>query len=420
MKSKFRVVIIGGGLSGLSAAHTLLDRGCRDFVLLERNAVPGGRVRTVEKDGFRLDLGFQVGLSSYPAFRRILPLRLLEPRFFGAGALVEEQPGEIRCLAHPLRHPSKISNGIFSKLPLADRARLVKQAVECIFRDDQSLLEPTGQTALTWLKQKGFTDAMIDSFFRPFFGGVFLDNELETDASLLRYYLKKFIIGRAFVPRGGMGEMSQRLADEIPIGKIRYRTEVGTITHTDDGVLISLEEGGERITAGKVIIATDPGALAKLSGWGDPPEFRPTKVIYYRSDERLYQGPWIVLPSKGNGIVQHFVQMTNVDPSLAPKGQSLLSATVLDDRGLDDEMLAAEVKKDIARLFPEAETLLETLCIIPVPAALPVQDPEAISGYRQHTFGEGIFPAGDLVSNASLQNALQSGRDAALKVLDRY
>lgn len=217
-----------------------------------------------------------------------------------------------------------------------------------------------------------------------------------------------------------MGEMSQRLADEIPVGKIRYKTEVDTITHTDAGVLISLKEGGGQITAGKVIIATDPATLAKLSGWEEPPKFRSTKVIYYRSDEAVYQGPWIVLPSKESGLVQHFVQMTNVDSSLAPKGQCLLSATVLDDRGLDDEALAAEAKKDIARLFPEADTLLETLCVIPVPAALPVQDPEAISGYRQHTYGTGIIPAGDLESNASLQNALETGRDAALKAIGRY
>jgi protoporphyrinogen oxidase len=185
--AQYKVVIIGAGLSGLAAAQTLSDQRYRDFIVLEKGTVPGGRVRTIEKDGFLLDLGFQVGLSSYPAFHSILPLRKLQPRFFGSGALVEEQPGRLNCLANPLRHPARIGNGILSSLPIGDRARLVGMAAECLFRADSKLTESLGQSSREWLKKKGFSDLIIDKFFRPFFGGVFLDDKLETDAALLRY-----------------------------------------------------------------------------------------------------------------------------------------------------------------------------------------------------------------------------------------
>jgi protoporphyrinogen oxidase len=419
LKSHFKVVIIGAGLSGLSAARTLMDCRRSDFVVLERDPVPGGRVRTLEKDGFRLDRGFQVGLSSYPAFQSILPVKKLRPRYFGSGALVEERPGRVNGLANPLRHPRKILGGIFSKLPLGDRIRLVVMAAGCLLASDSKLTKPAGQSSIDWLKMKGFSDEIINKFFRPFFGGVFLDDGLQTDASLLRFYLKKFVTGRAFVPEGGMGEMGITLASEIPSENICYETEVERITSHEGGVEILLKEKGQTIRAEKVILAVDPATASRLAEWEITPEFRSTKVVYFKSDRPVYEGKWIVLPSKSDRLVQHFVQLTNVAPGLAPEGQSLLSATVLKDPGWNDEKLAGEVKKEISHLYPKAEGLLEVLAVIRVPLSLPEQTPEALGSYAAETFPDGVIPAGDLVNNASLQNALASGKEAALRVMNR-
>src|SRR5437879_10269030 len=41
----YPVVIVGGGIAGLSAAWRLRKRGFTDFVLLEMNAQPGGNAR---------------------------------------------------------------------------------------------------------------------------------------------------------------------------------------------------------------------------------------------------------------------------------------------------------------------------------------------------------------------------------------
>jgi protoporphyrinogen oxidase len=50
-----RVVVLGAGLTGLSAAYNLRERGVEAEVL-EREARPGGACRTVERDGFSFDL----------------------------------------------------------------------------------------------------------------------------------------------------------------------------------------------------------------------------------------------------------------------------------------------------------------------------------------------------------------------------
>ncbi|HYU99993.1 MAG TPA: protoporphyrinogen oxidase [Pyrinomonadaceae bacterium] len=67
-----RVVIIGGGISGLAAAHRLLERnresGKRVAVtILEAGSRPGGIVQTRERDGFLLESGPDSFISEKPA-----------------------------------------------------------------------------------------------------------------------------------------------------------------------------------------------------------------------------------------------------------------------------------------------------------------------------------------------------------------
>ena len=56
MADKKKIVIIGSGFAGLSAA-CYLAAGGHDVTVLEKNDQPGGRARVWEKDGFRFDMG---------------------------------------------------------------------------------------------------------------------------------------------------------------------------------------------------------------------------------------------------------------------------------------------------------------------------------------------------------------------------
>ena len=56
MKEKKKIIVIGSGFAGLSAA-CLLARSGHDVTILEKNDQVGGRARTWEKDGFVFDMG---------------------------------------------------------------------------------------------------------------------------------------------------------------------------------------------------------------------------------------------------------------------------------------------------------------------------------------------------------------------------
>ncbi|MEV6626810.1 FAD-dependent oxidoreductase, partial [Amycolatopsis sp. NPDC051114] len=80
------VVVVGGGLAGLSAARRLCGAGA-EVTVLEAGDEVGGRVRTDVVDGFRFDRGFQVLLPAYPALRRLADVGALRPRPFTRGTI---------------------------------------------------------------------------------------------------------------------------------------------------------------------------------------------------------------------------------------------------------------------------------------------------------------------------------------------
>ena len=65
-----KVIVIGAGLAGLSAALTLQDEGV-DVTVLECSDRPGGRVTSDVIDGFICDRGFQLINANYPEIKRL-------------------------------------------------------------------------------------------------------------------------------------------------------------------------------------------------------------------------------------------------------------------------------------------------------------------------------------------------------------
>jgi phytoene desaturase len=51
-----KVIIIGAGVAGLSAASYLAAKGF-DVTILEKNSAAGGRARKFEAEGFTFDMG---------------------------------------------------------------------------------------------------------------------------------------------------------------------------------------------------------------------------------------------------------------------------------------------------------------------------------------------------------------------------
>ena len=67
------VVIIGGGISGLTAAFWLKQNGV-PVTVLERDAVPGGTMRTMQDGGWMIETGPNSALETTPVFGQMFDL----------------------------------------------------------------------------------------------------------------------------------------------------------------------------------------------------------------------------------------------------------------------------------------------------------------------------------------------------------
>ena len=133
------IVIVGAGLAGLACA-TELHRHGKPFLLLDAGDTPGGRLRTSFRDGFTLDHGFQVVLSSYSAVSKVVDIESLQPRYFESGALLAHG-GRLTHLANPLRHPQAlVENLTSSAFSLRDKLLLGTLVTRAVISSDAQLL----------------------------------------------------------------------------------------------------------------------------------------------------------------------------------------------------------------------------------------------------------------------------------------
>ena len=224
MIANAEVIVIGAGLAGLCCAHRLKQCGIEPLVLEGSDAV-GGRVRTDVVDGFRLDRGFQILLSAYPEARTLLDYDQLDLRPFYPGAVVRVE-GEFRRLADPWRRPWDALRTLVSPIgTLADKLRLARLRAQVTHRDLPSLLAGPDSSSLTFLRTFGFSEAMIDHFFRPFFGGVFLETHLMTSSRMLQFVFRMFADGDAVLPAEGMAAVPAQLATSLSQTQLRIQAK---------------------------------------------------------------------------------------------------------------------------------------------------------------------------------------------------
>nr|XP_045595354.1 peroxisomal N(1)-acetyl-spermine/spermidine oxidase-like isoform X1 [Procambarus clarkii] len=75
------VVVVGGGVAGLTTLKTLLDHGVEDVILLEAQDYLGGRVRTIRQDGVLVEEGAEWihGGQDNPLYKLASTLNALSP-----------------------------------------------------------------------------------------------------------------------------------------------------------------------------------------------------------------------------------------------------------------------------------------------------------------------------------------------------
>jgi phytoene dehydrogenase-like protein len=412
------VIIIGAGLAGLCCAIRL-HQADRSVLLLEATDRVGGRVRSDVVDGFVLDHGFQVLLTAYPACRQLLDYDSLELRAFEPGALVR-CGGKFSVLGDPWRRPTQaIATALSPVGTFADKIRIAKLRRRSQQGSLADLYERENVTAITKLERLGFTPAMIDQFFRPFLGGVFLDESLAVSSRLLEFVFRMFATGDIAIPAGGMAAIPHQLADQLPEDSIRLSTTVAKL----DGRSVRLTDGGE-MSADHVVVATESSAAARLLGRDDlNTQWASTTTFYYAADRVPDERKLLILRGDESGPIQTAVVISNVAPEYAPAGKSLISVSVSQGESTDDlEALDASIRAQLRTWFGDGVDAWRRLRIYEVPYALPCCSLEPVlADVEAASFGgaANVFVCGDHRETPSIQGAMNSGLRVADAILSR-
>jgi phytoene dehydrogenase-like protein len=405
MDSNKTIYIIGAGISGLIAAYELEQAGYSPVVLEKADAV-GGRVRTVEKNGYHLDLGFQVLLSAYPLANKYLDFDALRLRRLESGSqiyvdgrrfLIGDALRNIRLLAPTLL--ADIGSLTDKVKVLALSRRLKKKSLGAIFDSPET-------STLEYLRSQGFSEKIIDRFFRPFFSGIFLEPELRTSSRMFEFVYKMFGEGYATIPEQGIGAISKQLKKKLKTTQFQFGQEVKQVTNER----ITLGNGQELIHNGVIITAN---ASALVSNMNDQAvEWKSCTCLYFEVERtNIPEGTIALVADKGK-------LSNNLYAYKDASGKQLLSVTTLKHAGKTNEELTQAIEAEVKEYCGIQR--IKHIANFKISEALPdLTHLKMTTSPSESQLTDHIFLAGDVLFNGSLNAAMESGRLAALGLLEK-
>lgn len=342
------VVVVGAGLAGLAAAHRLISAGLR-VVVLEAAPDVGGRLRTDEVDGYRLDRAPGVLTLDHDgtAFARLPALERLTLRPFAPGAL-------LHCAGRTHRvAPRTAARGVAAGGPEAqaagrgerrgrpeqtaaegpagtDRrtrgARSARGALETAralapagalstaralrgarTRADmsdvvglarlrvalgrfasvpaQGLLSRPELPADQALSARGLPARPAQTLVRPLLTALLSDPALTTSSRVADWTLRGFARGGLGVPAGGQATVPELLAAALPAGTVRTGVRVTSVSTH----AVETERHGT-FGCEAVLVATGARSAAALLPGLRVPQFHPVTVLHHAVDGPLPPG----------------------------------------------------------------------------------------------------------------------------------
>ncbi len=274
MENRDRVIIVGAGITGLTIGFWLKKKGI-PFVLLEESPAPGGKIRSLSKRGFDLDLG-PVTCAKNQALGRLikeaglesavlLPSRAIRRRYiFSNGKLHAIEP-------HPLKLLTNKIISFKSKLNWLKEVRL------------KPLARPEDESVSSFV-QRHFGDEILQKIFDPVLSGIYAGNpdqlsvhsvlpmlkrlEGEYGSVMVGLWknrkslnLKREIISLA----GGFQSLTDALANEIG-PSLHLNAKVLAVDRSADTleVVVADHGGSKKMRASRVILSLPALDAARL------------------------------------------------------------------------------------------------------------------------------------------------------------
>jgi oxygen-dependent protoporphyrinogen oxidase len=464
-----RVIVIGGGIAGLSAAYRLAEASLPHLQidLFEAGPHPGGVIRTVEQDGFLVELGPDAFLSTKPWLIDLCRRLGIADRLMPTNSRFRRSHIVFRGRLHPL------PEGFLLMAP----TRFWPLAVSPLFtwrgkcRMAMDLVLPAGSgtedESLGAFVTRRLGREVLDRVVQPLVGGIYTGDPdtLSLKATLPRFLemeaqhgsiIKAMWRQRRTAARRpktgpsdsgvrysellsfdrGMQTIVDRLMDALPARTVHCRAEAVVLRRTDTDWRVTLA-GGDTHAADGIILALPAHRAGALLKDLDPALSTELAAIPHASSAILnlaYRRADVPHPLDGFGFVVPVIEQRRIIacsfssvkfPGRAPEDRVLLRAFVggalqphlLD---MDDEAMERAVREELNALMGIDAPPLFTL-LTRYPASMPQYQVGHLARVERIRTGiarhPGLALAGNAYHGVGLPDCVHAGETAAEQLL---
>jgi len=350
----YDIVIVGGGLAGLSAAAYLSHKG-KKVAVLERGVL-GGRAVTLPIKGFHFNFGAHAiygrDTSMLRTFEKELGLSIQWQDFspskakYDMGDEVTDVPANILGLFR-----TKVMGGL-------DKVSFTFNILKTMLK-----LE-SGHPHLSiekWLEQKNTPDDVREMMLTLASSNFFTKEPEKIPSDVFfRYYSRLFLTNKpvAYIGGGWQALINEFVrVIENNNGAIHTKTKIVGVTHENDRITgVHTEE--DSFTADKFILCIPPKELEKIMT-GTKVEglvkhyaqYDPTYVMVYDIGlKKRIESPYTYIYDKQNNMF--ITDISYYDTSCTPEGGQLLQATAyLRQADMGNKEILEEYKAKIEQMY---------------------------------------------------------------------
>jgi protoporphyrinogen oxidase len=403
VNKKTDIVIIGAGIAGLACAMKL-KKNNRNFIIIEQSDRVGGRVGSIKENEYIFDLGFQVYNTEYYETNSLLNLKELKLKVFKPGASIYNGR-RFEILSDPFRDPSTIFETFFSGMTtFKDKIKILtlKRALSsyCISEDQSE-----DMTTLKYLKSYGFSNKIINGFFKPFFSGIFLENQLETSSKFFKNVFSNFNKGYAAVPINGMQAIPDQMVKNLNPHNLLLGNKVIEAKNPEKIVL----ENNEIIEAKYMVLTGGSNSLVN----NHIVEFNSVRTFYFSSRVKVKHPKYINL-FPYDSLINNIAILSSVSENYSPKGNTLFSITIIES-DLSKSELIDIIQDKLSTYYGDEKSNYIFMKEINIKQATIKQK----TGYFDLKIEDkkNILFAGDYTTYGSIEGAVVSGIKTAEKLI---
>jgi len=433
MTSKASIVIIGAGISGLTAAYELQNAG-HDVIVLEECDRVGGRMTTVDWGGFKVDVGAKFVTTSDKSLLDMVQTLGLEEQ------LVREEQG----LTITIYRDGKLHSANFLSIPsyfgwsgVSLRARLAMLKLipyflrmlqlKNVYHLEQAPGPDLDETFETFFYQR-ISEEMFEYWAIPMFEVMCSYSGEDVSRKAFLAMMVGYMNADSITFKDGVGVLPMALADRFEV-KLNSRVKQIEVLPDGSGAKVRYEmEGREKTISAQVVVVAIPGNhVLKLFDSPRPAWQRffsqvgySTGALHYHIVETDYQ-PEVVgafiprstkLPISGVGFEQYkdgcWLMLS--DPSIYSFSMDK-----------PEQQLIQEAVETASMIFPAIEGKFVDHLLFRWREKVPTFRPgylDALTKFWMDPQESPIYFCGDYFAGPSTGGALYTGMECAERVLE--